>query len=85
MMLYLLPLWLPDFALGLPPLVIKWVRLICGAVGAGIGCTIFTVLVVGRLQETLLWWIAAAYFVLGVYNVWLSSRRLTSETIERSL
>ena len=76
MMLYLLPLWAPDFAVGMAPSVAKWLRLICGAIGIGIGLAVIVGLAAARFGAAFLLAVALMYVALGAYNCWLSSRRL---------
>ena len=76
MMLYLLPVWAPDFAVRIAPSVSKWLRLICGAVGMGIGIALIVGLAAARFNAGFLIAVALMYLALGAYNCWFSSQRL---------
>ena len=75
MMLYLVPLWTPDVAVGVVPSVSKWLRVICGAIGIGIGLAVAVGLAATRTSAAFLVAVALMYLALGAYNCWLSSRR----------
>ena len=74
MMLYLVPLWAPD-VVGVVPSVSKWLRMICGAIGIGIGLAVIVGLAAARTSAAFLVVVALMYLALGAYNCWLSSRR----------
>ena len=76
MMLWFLPLWAPELALGFvaSASTSRWLRLICGAVGVGIGVALIVGLAAARANESSLIAIALTYLVLGAFNCWFGAR-----------
>ena len=74
MMLWFLPLWLPELAFGVVAPASRWLRLICGAIGVGIGVALIIGLAAARANETFLVALALTYLVLGAFNCWFGVR-----------
>lgn len=79
MMFYLLPLWAADVLAYVVPAAMKWIRLVCGALGLGIGIAVIVGLTVARGGSEFLVAICCIYLALGAFNCWLSSLRATTE------
>ena len=73
LMVFFLPLWLPELAFALAPSGPRWLRLICGAIGIANGIAM-TLLSGFWSDTTTLVVMTLTYFTLGFYNCWLALR-----------
>lgn len=73
-MLWFMPLWLPELTFGFFAQASRWLRLVCGAVGVGIGVALIVGLAAARANETILVGLALIYLVLGTFNCWFAAR-----------
>lgn len=74
LMLWFLPLWCPDLAYGLGAPMGRWLRLVCGAVGMGVGAAVMAGLVFSRTSAGFLVALSLTYVVLGAWNLRLGFR-----------